>query len=215
VAWGGYCNASAASSILWSKPAHGFTDRELRFDLRDLVGILQVATWKVDYLFFGYRYNGNSGDDIRDPAPDRVVDLLYQYIARSRLPMILDVEAAEAVGNETAYGFKLEISDRENPRERDGILHVYSVTNFLDDPVAQDAEAGIPELAEVNLPEHIFYFTIFLKEDGSLRKTEWVDRKFHPDFLWFPTGAGDYGPTGPRNPYLKMSWVKELLGKSY
>jgi hypothetical protein len=213
-AWGGYCNASAASSILWKKPQHGFTDLDLRFDTRDVMGILQAATFRVDYLFYGSRYYG-PGDDIRDPSPDRVVDLLHEYIARARLPLIVDVEAADAVGNETAYRFKLVISDRENPRERDGILHIYSVTNHLDDRVGQDADAGIPELAEVNLPEHIFFFTIYLKSDGSLKETKWVEDDFHPDFLWFPTGASDYGPPHRRNPYLKIDLVKELLKKTY
>lgn len=213
--WGGYCNASTVLPFLWKKPARGVIDTDLLFDPRDLVGLIQVASYKVDYQFYGERYNGGTWDTLAEPAPHRVLELLRQYIGENKTPIIMDHEAGPAVGNVLALAARVKIEATADPLVRKGTLAIDNMGNMEDTLAAgkKDEEALVPDWTW-GTDTKTYNFTIRLKADGSVQSSEWEKNDFHPDFFWIPTGIRDYGPPHTKNPYLPVEDVRELIRKS-
>ncbi len=214
--WGGYCNASTTLPFLWKKPQHGVVDQNLTFDPRDLVAIIQAASYHVEYLFWGHRYNGKSGEPIAEPTPDFVIGLLAEYLGNQHIPMVFDHEAGPAVGNILALKSRLKVEATEDPLVRNGFLEIDNMGNMEDDLAqgAEDQEALVPDWSW-GTDTKKYSFKIYLNPDGSLKTTAWEKPDFHPDFLWFPTGIKDSYPAPHKtNPYLELNYVRELVKKS-
>lgn len=214
VEWGGYCNASAAAAILWPKPQFGFLDKNLQFDPRDIAGIMQVASFKVDLLFWGRRYYGE-GDDIAEPKPELFVELIQKYLGQNGTPLILDWEAGPAVGNLTLLAAKLTIEATEDPRVHKGVLALDFFGNLDDNPATKTELATVPDWPEGFVDTKKFNFFIDLDASGKFVGTRWENNEHHPDFAWLPTGNNDYAAPHRRNPYLPMKYVRELIEKSH
>jgi len=230
-AWGGYCNGSVASSIMWRKPAHGFVSNGIQWDPRDIVAILQASNWVTDFIQMGYRCetgkcNNDPGERrpearIDEPNAAFATDMLEYYLGTRGTLLAADLEAGEAVGNEVLYKATLKINKGDATRVYAN-LHVESVTNFDDNTIDTDDEGVAPELEKKNMTKNDFGFTAYLKPDGKLDRTVWDDVAYHPDFFWLPTAVREaeaYWPNGvqpadgfswQKNPYLRMDWVREL-----
>jgi hypothetical protein len=216
VTWGGYCNASTVLPFLWKKPAHRIEDLGLIFDPRDLVALMQVASYKVDYLFWGARYNGAFGETQEDPSPEFVIDLLRHYLGQNGVPLIMDHEAGPAIGNVLALAARVKIVATDDPLVRSGTLFIDNVGNMEDDLAVgtKEDEALVPDWSWGTNTKK-YDFKILLNPDGSLKSTAWDKSDFHPDFFWLPTGNRDYPAPYQKNPHLPLKYVQELVEKSY
>jgi hypothetical protein len=210
--WGGYCNASAAMALLWPRPEEPFTSLGVRFDPRDVAGILQVASFRVDMLFFGWRFNGLPGDEVRDPAPSLVLDVLDQYLNGEGIPVVTDVHAGTKVDNYVILAADVSIEGGDEPGSRKGKLKLEMMHYHGDSKVDRDQAASVPWWPEGERARKEWKFKAQLNPDGSVRSSEWEKKDSHPDFLWIPTANRDYPPPHIRNPYLKMDSVRALLG---
>ena len=210
VPWGGYCNGAVNASILLKKPQHSFVDQGIEFDTRDMVGILQAALYETDFLMWGNRYDG-PGNDISDPKPSLVVQVAHEYLGVQHVPIAMDKEAGEKIGNVVVLGTRLVIESTADPLVRHGTLYMKDYSTWTDDLVARNEDATVANVPADGENVEVYGFRIFLNEDGTLKDTQWDEITVHPDFLWLPiresTSAG-------RNPFLQLDFVHELLSKS-
>ncbi len=211
--WGGYCNASSAMAMLYRRPTKSFVDQNITFDPRDIVALMQVATWKVDYLFFGRRYN-SPRDDISDPSPRYVVELIDEYLGKHGTALVMDHEAGPAVGNVVLLSAKLKIQNTSDPLVRTAQLELVNMGN-MDDTMAEKLEVAMVPPWTWGTDTKVFAFKVYLNADGSLRSTAWDDEKLHPDFFWFPTGNREYEPPHRKNPFVQLFHLHQLMKKSY
>lgn len=214
-AWGGYCNSSVVLPFLWQKPKHYVIDQDLLFDERDLVGLMQVASYRVDYYFWGNRYNGAPGEDIADPTPQFSINLLQVYLGQNHIPLLFDHEAGPAVGNLTALSATVHIEKTSDPLVRNATLSIVNVGNMEDNllPATQTEEAKVPDWTW-GTDTKVYPFTITLNPNGTLKSTQWVKNDYHPDFFWLPTGIQDYPPPHQKNPWVPLTYIRELVKKS-
>jgi len=214
--WGGYCNASTALPFLWKKPQHSIVDHRIVFDPRDLVGLMQVASYQVDYIMWGNRFNGKAQDDVSDPDPETSINILSTYLGDERIPVIFDHEAGPAVGNLLALSAKLEIENTVDPQIRHATLSIASLGNLEDfQLIAKQREIAMTPEWNGSTMQKVYGFKIYLDAGGNLKSTVWDDKEFHPDFFWLPTGHKDYPPPYYKNPYLPLASFKQLVEKSY
>ncbi len=214
-AWGGYCNCSCALPYLWDRPTKKVIDHDLWFDPRDLVGIMQVASYQVEYLFWGNRFDGRSHDDIADPNPELVIDLLREYLGKNRMPIVYDWEAGPSVGNLLVLRSHLKIESTSDPLKRHATLILDSVGNLGDNelPAKEDEEATVRSWNGSTMAK-IYGIDIELNPDETFKSAHWADTASHPDFFWLPIGLKDYEKSDAQNPYLKIKDIQRLIEKS-
>jgi hypothetical protein len=210
--WGGYCNASAVLPFLWDRPTQKVIDHGLQFDPRDLVGIMQAASYDVDFLFWGNRYHGQPGNDIADPNPELVVNLLREYLGKNHIPLVYDWDASAGVGNLVALRSHLKIEPTQNPLKHHATLQIDSVGNLGDEElsVQEDEEAKVRAWNGSTMTK-VYEFQIVFNPDGTFHSAYWTDIKSHPDFLWLPIGFKDFGTPDEQNPHIKAQDVQRLV----
>lgn len=196
--WHGHCNGWAASAVLRKQPRHSVKDPEsgVVFSVVDQKGILAEADYCANVAFFGKRYRGNSGDDIKDIYPAQFHRVLTYYVGSLKKPVALDYYRTVTVDNHVISGYKLT-TVKTAP-------HTFKVKAVLKVHKYDGNRSNQPGTAR----SYTRTYRYTLKEDGSgnLIGGSWLST--NPDFLWVPLSPQDCGSNNPR---LSHARVEEIL----
>ncbi|MCX6125847.1 MAG: hypothetical protein NTV34_14025 [Proteobacteria bacterium] len=127
VEWGGHCNGWAASSILHKEATTIKWSREINHVIlpSDFNGMLAEASFCVDLAFYGHRYNGTAGEDLKDISPEKFHQVLLYYIDQIKKPIATDYVQGVSVDNHVIVGYDMTIT-------KDATLpNTYNVINEL------------------------------------------------------------------------------------
>ncbi len=194
--WEGHCNGWAASSVLRAQP-HAKKDSRsgVSFSVSDIKGILAETDYCANVAFFGRRYNGRRGDNIKDINPGTFHRTLTYYIGNLGKPVAIDYRRDTAVDNHVISAYTMDVTKTGD--------NTYSVRTVLTVHKYDGSRSNNPGTA----PSYTRTYSYNLREntDGSLTGT-W--RSTNPDFLWVPLSPADCGSNNPR---ISHSRVAELL----
>lgn len=196
--WEGHCNGWAASSVLRAEPRRSKTDplSGVTFTVADQKGILSETDYCANVAFFGRRYRGRPGDNIRDIDPATFHRTLVYYIGQIGKPVSIDYRADSAVDNHVISGYRMTLT-------RIG-SNTYSVTTVLKVHKYDGTRSQPPGVA----PSYSRTYRYTLRETSTGLVGSW--RSLNPDFLWVPLSIADCGSNNPRVSHATVQQILNL-----
>jgi hypothetical protein len=201
VAWGGHCNGWAASSVLYAEPTNHLWDAANQKVLltSDLKGMLNEASFCVNWAFYGHRYYGNPGDDLNDIYPDLFHQVLVYYMTNVKKPVAFDYERDVPVDNSVITGYKMTITQNAtDPKAFDVVadlrVHHYEVDRNENTGPAQ-------------YYTRTYSYTLETDGSGNILSGKWTGGD-NPDFLWVP--LSNTNCTG-KNPNLDPDNIERIV----
>ncbi|MFN8790493.1 MAG: hypothetical protein ACK5Y2_03445 [Bdellovibrionales bacterium] len=198
IKWEGHCNGWAASSILRSEPRRSRRDSRsgVTFSIDDQKGLLAEMDYCASVSFYGRRYRGRAGDNIRDISPAEFHKTVLYYIGELRKPVIMDYVSGVAVDNHPVSKYDMTIVRRGSRS-----LEVTARMTFHKYDSRTQQRPG-------PAPAYIRTYRYRLTEDASGRivSGSWISS--NPDFIWVPLSLQD---CARNNPYLKLNLMSEIL----
>jgi len=196
--WFGHCHAWAASSVCEKEPRQSRQVSQTGFGVGDQKGLLAACHAQDIANTYGDRFGDGAGsEDRNDIAPDELWRLLQTYIKQRKLPLILDLEAGEAVWNYPIYQYRVEYQKGQDGWY-DAILHL----------IAADSNVG-PDYVGTQ-PTLFSYNFRFKMQDGAVAdgSGQWTGFSVqdHPDFAWYPYVAM------AENPEVHAANVAKVVG---
>lgn len=196
--WHGHCNGWAASAILRAEPQKSKKDpvSGVVFSVSDLKGILAEKDYCAKNSFFGRRYYGRAGDDLKDIYPAQFHQTLTYYIGQIRKPVAIDYYADEVVDNHIISGYSMKIKQTGS--------NSYSVKAKV--KIHKYDGANTNRVGTAPTYTRTYRYTLTTNSSGGLTGGEWVSE--NPDFLWVPLSS----PNCVRsNSKVTNQWVNEIL----
>jgi hypothetical protein len=196
--WEGHCNGWAASSVLRKQP-HSVTDSRsgVSFTVSDIKGILAETDYCANVAFFGRRYNGRRGDNIKDILPGTFHRTLTYYIGSLKKPVAMDYHRDPAVDNHVVSGYTMDITKTG--------ANTFRVTAVLTVHKYDGSRANTPGTA----PRYTrtYKYNLTQNSDGSLSGS-WIST--NPDFLWVPLSPADCGSNNARISHRRVAELLDL-----
>jgi hypothetical protein len=198
VSWHGHCNGWAAGAILRAEPRTSKRDATTGtvFTVSDQKGILSEKDYCANVSFYGSRYDGRAGDDIRDIYPANFHKTLTYYIGSVGKPVAVDYRRDPAVDTHIASGYTMNI-------QRTG-TNTYSVTTnvkFHGYDISQSNSPGIaPSYTRT------YRYTLTTTSSGAITGGRWISG--NPDFIWVPLSIPNCTRSNPR---VLNQWTDAIL----
>ena len=204
VGWSGHCNGWAAASVLYPEPTKFLWDPVSQnfFFPSDLKGILAESSFCANWAFYGHRYWGNPGDELRDIHPDLFHKVLVYYLDQIKKPIALDYYRDEKVDNNVVTGYRFEITRESGNPHR---FHVDAKLKRHDYDHDRDERSGKAPSAM----KGIYHYTLEVDDAGQITGGEWDTRSDNPDFLWVPLSPSENCTS--RNAGMELAWVNKIL----
>lgn len=175
--WWGYCQGWAASSVMEKEPTSAVTYGNQTFSVGDQKGLLAASHADDVANSFGARFNGDSGDDINDIAPDMLWNELRRHLREQRIPLVFDLSPGAEVWNYPAYAYRVTYSPVE------GEVCPCKMEVWLANDNVPKEYVGLQRIYKVYTFEAKF-------QNGTtvLGTGRWTgnSKQDHPDFVWSP-----------------------------
>jgi len=196
--WHGHCNGWAASAVLRKEPRKTVKDpvSGVSFSVSDQKGILAEADYCAKISFFGKRYRGNSGDDIKDIYPKDFHHVVTYYVGTLKKPVAIDYYRSTTVDNHVISGYKMTIK-KTGP-------HTYQVRADLKVHKYDGFRTNVPAIAPTYT--RTYRYTLEEDGDGQIIGGNWFST--NPDFLWVPLSPQD---CNSNNAKMSHAIVEEIL----
>ena len=177
--WAGFCDAAATLSCTRRYPIHNvkvhYNSKEQVFTPKDIEGLMIVASHNTvsqgRSIFYGERYNGNDYDDIKEPYPKDLVNILYN-VCVDQTPFVIDVCKKDAVWN-YAYNRVLVKKTALPPKE-----FSYKISKMSETKKRMYYNFVIESAAYPDKNINIWGWHCGKTDEGG-----WLSDK-HPDFVW-------------------------------
>lgn len=197
--WKGHCNGWAASAILREQPRKTKKDPQtgMKFTVSDQKGLLAETDYCAKISYYGKRYRGNPGDDIKDVYPDVFHKTLTYYVGELKKPFPFDYYPDKTVDNHVVSGYTLRVQ-KISP-------NTYRVNARLKMHKYDSRRINNPGTA----PSYYRSYSYTLKVDsaGQIIGGEWISSK-NPDYMWVPLAVADCSLNNPR---MTHQWVATIL----
>lgn len=196
--WHGHCNGWAASSVLRPEPAFSVKDpvSGTVFSISDQKGILAETDYCASIAFFGKRYRGHAGDDLKDIYPKDFHHVLTYYIGTLKKPLAIDYYQNTTVDNHVVSGYKMTVS-KTGP-------DTFKVEAKLQVHKYDSSPNHKPGIAPTYT--RTYKYTLQEDGDGQIIGGKWLTT--NPDFLWAPLSPKD---CNSNNPKMSHAYVDEIL----
>jgi hypothetical protein len=198
ISWEGHCNGWAASAILRAEPkaSHRDSTSGVTFSVSDMKGIVAEKDYCANVAFFGKRYNGRRGDDIRDIYPQVLHRVITYYVGQLGKPVAVDHHRDPSVDNHIISAYKMSIVKVNDTR--------FKVTMVATIHKYDGSRSNTPGVA----PTYTQTYKYYLDTDASGNVTggSWIST--NPDFLWVPLSPTSCGSNNPR---LSENYVEAIL----
>jgi hypothetical protein len=197
--WKGHCNGWAASAILRKQPTQSRKDPQsgIVFSVVDQKGILAETDYCANIAYFGKRYRGNPGDDIKDIYPDLFHKTLTYYVGELGKPFPFDYLPNLEVDNHIVSGYTLNIQ-KTSP-------DTFRVTAKLKMHKYDSHRTNTPGTAPTY--SRSYTYTLKTNSSGQIIGGQWISRK-NPDYMWVPLGIADCSLNNPR---VSHQWADVIL----
>lgn len=196
--WHGHCNGWAASSILRGEPRASRRDpvSGVTFQVSDIKGILAEKDYCATTSFFGKRYNGREGDDIKDIYPALFHKTLTYYIGQAQKAVVMDYQRGSSVDNHVVSGYKMNI--------RQSSANQYRVTATIKIHRYDKSKSNAPGIAPPYT--RTYQYTLETDASGAITGGKWLSG--NPDFLWVPLSSPECRRS---NSKVTNQWTDEIL----
>jgi hypothetical protein len=200
VKWGGHCNGWAASSLLYAEPTQFLWDSKSQKVIypSDQKGMLTEASFCVNWAFYGHRYYGNPGDDIKDIYPDLFHQVLMYYIRDQKRPIVEDYVPDVSVDNHVISGYQTNVVQDPNDS------HSYDVTTVL---TMHGYELTRNESnGKESAYTRGYKYTLTTDDNGNITGGTW--KGTNPDFMWVPLSQAN---CAGKNPNVDPDQVTQMI----
>lgn len=198
IKWSGHCNGWAAAAILRPQPRTSLYDPAsgTRFSISDLKGLLSEKDKCVKLAFFGRRYNGKRGDNLKDIHAREFHNTIRYYLGQLGKPIALDRIQGRGIDNNIISGYSMKI-------RRVG-TRLFDVQTRLTIHRYDHGRINSPGVA----PSYrkILKYRVWVDQDGQITKSRWLTS--NPDFLWVPLAPNQCETS---NPNVTEEWLQEIL----
>jgi hypothetical protein len=196
--WQGHCNGWAAASILRAEPKRSRYDSlsGVRFSVSDLKGLWSEKDKCVRLAFFGKRFNGRSGDNLKDIFARDFHNTIRYYIGQLGKPVAIDVMRGSGIMNNVASAYSMSLK-KVGPNQYEAMtqlkIHKYD-----------SARSDLPATAPAILQN--FRYRLTVDENGEIIGSRWLSK--NPDFLWVPLAPHSCFTS---NPSVTEEWIQDIL----
>lgn len=234
--WEGFCNGRCAAGMLTDEPVNPVRVKnadgvEIVFEPNDIKALLTASYFYVEkYAQMGVpNFDPKGAEKVVDRANAAAFDMaLRAMIGESERPFVVDIEPGNEIWNYLAVGYTRRMGELRAiaPQAQeassvparavsqvDVATRVYYVNDI--ESIARHNGPTTDLIKPANSPyvfQRDYHYTLYLNAKGQIISGAWQGDK-HPDFAWFPEGAGTDEAQGT-NPHLPFEKVMGLQRKS-
>lgn len=203
VEWGGHCNGWAASSLLYPDVTRSLWDEKSKQIIfsSDIKGMLAEASFCVDFAFYGMRYNGKEGEDMKDIYPAKFHQVLVYYLKNVKKPIAFDRFPEVTVDNHVITGFTSTVTQGATENQ----FNVVTKLRAHGYEIRRNEKTGPEKTYTVTLQ-----YTLTTDGSGNVTGGEWLGFN-NPDFLWVPLAQKKCGSENPRVDPAQIQKMLETL----